>query len=298
VKLSAWAEPPEHFPRGLSATYASLGDFSVGAFPVEMSTAQAADIRTQLGLSRPLFEIIGLATDYVQYASTPREYAEQDYMGASTVWGPLEGPFLGCLLESAKKGPPESVSGRLIDYVAFNPGPAPDKPFGLLFVGEGRSSIDEELDHLITTDLGSPEHRLPYFEWSEEAPKTRLPPKDPTCDEFERTALRTVKILVKRNGKWELRWDGPAPDDDRGSNFITILVESPHSKEHYRRRWAAIWLAPLWSATGEEYMFHVTQPATRGRDSSPVCSVPFLVCLDWASTPAPIAIGECPKDWR
>jgi hypothetical protein len=38
--------------------------------------------------------IAGLALDYIQYITTPEEYGQQSYEGASTLFGPYEAPFL------------------------------------------------------------------------------------------------------------------------------------------------------------------------------------------------------------
>lgn len=38
--------------------------------------------------------IAGLAYDYLQYVTTPQEYAQQSYEGGSTLFGPNEGPFI------------------------------------------------------------------------------------------------------------------------------------------------------------------------------------------------------------
>jgi hypothetical protein len=41
---------------------------------------------------------MGLASEYASYAASRDEYMLQDYMGASTLWGPDEGAFLACKL--------------------------------------------------------------------------------------------------------------------------------------------------------------------------------------------------------
>lgn len=90
--------------RRLPVVYAQIGDLSLGILPVEMSTTQAIRIRNdfQTNESAP-FQIVGLADEYSSYVATASEYAAQDYMGASTQWGPEEGAFFACKLKELRE---------------------------------------------------------------------------------------------------------------------------------------------------------------------------------------------------
>lgn len=80
--------------------------------------------------------IAGLAGDYVQYISTPEEYGQQSYEGASSLWGPNEGTWFaeryGDLATALASGAPAEAP---YDYdVAY--GVTPDGPA----YGDGASS--------------------------------------------------------------------------------------------------------------------------------------------------------------
>src|SRR5207302_1720904 len=110
VQLTTVLAPAESFPRELPITYVNLAGLELVTMPGEVSTAEGAAIRAALGYSGPglghgKIELIGLADEYSSYISTPSEYALQDYMGASTIWGPNEGPFFACSAASLKMNP-------------------------------------------------------------------------------------------------------------------------------------------------------------------------------------------------
>ena len=93
---------PESFPDSLPVSWALLGPLTLAAVPAEVTTAAGLEIRRALDLKAGRSALIGLANEYISYATTPAEYAAQDYAGASTLWGPYEAPFLGCSLAGLK----------------------------------------------------------------------------------------------------------------------------------------------------------------------------------------------------
>ncbi|MGZ4275062.1 MAG: neutral/alkaline non-lysosomal ceramidase N-terminal domain-containing protein [Solirubrobacteraceae bacterium] len=60
--------------------------------------------------------IAGLADDYIQYITTPEEYGQQSYEGASTVFGRSEATFLQ-----------EQLAGLAQSLKAGTPAPAPTR---------------------------------------------------------------------------------------------------------------------------------------------------------------------------
>ncbi len=95
---------PKTFPQLLPVSHIRIGTFSIAAFPAEMSTATGMEVRqTLLGTlpntSHGVFEIIGLANEYTGYVASSYEYASQDYMAASTLWGPYEADAFACQLK-------------------------------------------------------------------------------------------------------------------------------------------------------------------------------------------------------
>ena len=268
LRISRLVAPASSFPRFLPVTDAAVGDFGVVALPVEMTTAMAFDIRKRLGLKHGETELIGLAGEYASYAATPEEYVAQGYEGASTLWGPHEGPFLGCLVETLRGRPSDTPFPDAVPAETFTPGQLPAPPFGPELCGERRPAPDEGLGALLRDGVGRPVRDLPLFTWEERA-VTR-------DDDFAAVTGRTVEVLEERDGTFVPRTSGGAPDDDRGFGLVTILVEgrrpggavSPNSPR--TREWAALWLSPLREdLSGQRFRFRVRTSAGAVLESTP-----------------------------
>jgi len=282
---------PETFPAELPIHYVRIGSLALGAFPAELSTATADKIRGQLG-AHGRFEIVGLANEYTSYVASPNEYAAQDYMAASTLWGPWEGPLFGCRMSELAA----SSAGALpvtVGRKSFSPGLRPEQlaggfALGPTAVGEARVAPDEEMERVLLDAQGAPERALPYFAWTESVENPKV--------EFYRTADRAVAIQVRRDGQWIPRPNRyQSPDNDRGSNFVTMMTEGPRSSAEKQRHWGAIWLAPVLEPAwvDEVYRFEVNT------GSGTLFSCPFRVDLTGHLPPAPIppppaAPGACP----
>ncbi len=270
VKLTDIIGPARSFPSTLPVSAASLGTFSVVSFPGELTTAMGHEIRQKLQLAHGKTEIIGLANEYASYVTTAAEYAAQDYAGASTIWGPSEGAFLGCTLANLLREKPKLTAS--VPAIVFRPGTLPESPFGPELCGERRAAVDEELDKVLVDRSGRPARSLPYFTWTEVLDSKRL--------DFSAVAGRRVEMWELRDGKWEphtfepRQGDRNQVDDDLGDNFVTILVDAadeecctgpaceicrkpevfacrqytrlPNKEAHPAlRNWAALWRAPI-----------------------------------------------------
>jgi neutral ceramidase len=89
------AHPPDAVPISIWR----VGSRAIVSVPGEStkqagSTFKAAVLKAlrPTGVKRAV--IAGLAGDFIQYISTPDEYGQQSYEGASTLWGPNEATFL------------------------------------------------------------------------------------------------------------------------------------------------------------------------------------------------------------
>lgn len=314
IKLTGLLAPRESFPRELPITWATIGSFAVATFPVEMTTAMAAEIRKKLGLKHGEAEIVGLANEYASYVTTPSEYAAQNYEGGSTIWGPQEGPYLGCVLEKlihAEQGPPSRPPAS---DAWFDPGPLPSEPFGPEFCGDRRTAPDEELDHVLLDNLKRPHRKLPWFQW-EEALEMR-------CHDFVTTNpvastndvhctkagserdLPKVEILVEDGPHWNPFSTPAGAENDMGFGILTMLVDAADESgkvitcggaakgfvcdavtsfvsgsQPYRRRWASFWITPmLEDRSGKRFRFEIST-----RFNGQRCSEPFTVDPDGVS---------------
>ncbi len=76
-----------------------VGDHAIASVPGEPTKEVGVRIKTAVGDALKAkgvhgVVIAGLADDYVQYVTTPEEYGQQSYEGASTLYGENEGTFL------------------------------------------------------------------------------------------------------------------------------------------------------------------------------------------------------------
>jgi hypothetical protein len=207
---------PGDFPVALPLGYARLGTIEIVSAPTEMSTATGYFIREALRGSGPVV-IVGLANEYGSYTVTADEYSRQDYMAASTLWGPQEGAFFVRAL-SALSGSQLPIGGVPKD----RPGSSREglEPFD---VGARRQAVDEDLDLILRNKDHNPVRDLPYFTWSD-------PGDIKTYDEASGTS-----VAIEREG-------GTPVEDDSAGRLVVLLREKPTGGV---RNWAAIWLAPL-----------------------------------------------------
>jgi hypothetical protein len=133
AKFTQCLAPDADFPRHLPVTFARLkalekekGALDVVAVPVELTVAMGYRIRRNLDLNPNRSVLIGLATEYASYTATPEEYEAQEYVGASTMWGPEEGLVLGCALEQAEATLPAGPRKKdiLVTVKDLDPGPS------------------------------------------------------------------------------------------------------------------------------------------------------------------------------
>jgi neutral ceramidase len=215
---------PDKFPRALPLGILRLGAFTVATLPVEPSTAAVWRIRAALG-SPPhgTVEVVSLANEYASYMTTDDEYDVQDYMGASTAWGPQQAGFFAATLRRVD-GEADGVSGT--------PGPDAPGPLGSFeHVVRRTRPIYRDFEHFLRGGLVAA-RSLPAFEWC--AP----PPSDISAGE------RHIEVRAV---------DGTQRD---ASGVLTILRHAPSGA---LMTWGAIWLTPLWAQRQGQYQFVVIE---------------------------------------
>jgi len=263
LRLTKVLGPPEGFPKELPVSRIDIGrSFSIAGLPVEMSTTEGWRLRNALGAPHGQLEIVGLADEYSSYTASPEEYVAQDYMGASTIWGPEEGPFLRCVVAAAR--PRSTSAAQRVPARWFRPGPPPiEGPFGPVFAGDRRSRPDEELEKVLRHSDGLPARRLPWFAWTEET--------TPDRDDFACMARRVIvedalgRIL--------------ATDEDL--ELLVVLMEGTRTGS---RSYAAIWLSPLWGPFPQEARFRVRGPCMKEERRSKAFAIATAMAGD-----APVA---------
>jgi neutral ceramidase len=255
------------FPDRFPLVVARLGQFTVAAVPLELTSAQGNAVRRVLGdPAGGRVEIVGLANEYHGYCTSEDEYVAQYYEGGMTWWGPEEGNWLVCRLRQlaagvelarsgvteertyhpGNPGAPNPVSSVLLDGPPPPSWSAPcDRPFGPSFAGMVRRP-DEGLDALLA-DGGPPDRGLPWFEWNEEEPNT--------CNLVE-APTRSVSVLRldSARGRWVME------EDDTLGGTLTVHM--------FVGRWSAIWRHAPGGGAGP-FLFRVQTTA------GCLCSAPF-----------------------
>jgi neutral ceramidase len=226
VNLTWLLASPKDFPRALPFTYATIGSspgpFVILTAPTEVSTTAGYRIRERFG-SRDHSVLIGLANEYASYTATAEEYARQDYMGASTLWGPGEAKVFENTLANLRLSVPPIEEGTPPgDY----PGTFRGSPFTLVpyDVGEARAFVDEDFDLLLKDASGRHLRDLPYFIWHE-------------CNAqrpYDDTAKRHAAIFDDTDA---------TIDDETTGRLIVILRQRPSVPRD--SEWVTIWAAPL-----------------------------------------------------
>jgi neutral ceramidase len=237
------------FPNALPLGYTRLGNFEIVSTPTEMSTATGYAIRKALRGSNPVV-IIGLANEYASYTATADEYARQDYMAASTLWGAQESTFFVRALSMLKAGKPLPREGNPRDLPGF-PSFALD-PFD---VGARRQAVDEDLYLLLRDGKRNPVRDLPYFTWS------------------DREETKTYEDVTKTYVAIEQE-NGTLVEDDSAGRLVVLVLEKPKDNV---REWAAIWLASLDDTTGKKVSVVFTVKTATGKCYK---SQPFDIAID------------------
>ena len=223
---------PEEVPLGVYR----LGPVLIASLPGEFSTVLGRRIREALSESmtpRPKQVLLaGLANEYLSYFTTPEEYEEQHYEGASTLYGPASGDLmthdLVGLAESLALAPP-AIEGRDFSYSVGS-----CEEFGLKDAGGPPYLPDDGLANVLQ-DLatGRPRRDFPSFTWNDGMPNL-VPPHDPSTPVTPRVAIEKDPP-----GGEELKIQG-IPEDDRGLRFVTVAS----ARGSRSSLWTVFWMPP------------------------------------------------------
>jgi hypothetical protein len=287
IRLTRILAPPHAFPIELPIGYAQLGALTLVSVPAELSTATGLMIRDSLR-SRGRVEIVGLSNEYSSYLATPDEYAVQDYMGASTIWGPDESnlfTWAAMCLSSVLVSPgcsglskPKNTLAKKVFFAGRKQERirGEKKPFGPPAVGEALSAVDDELEKVLRNSNGVPERNLPSFEWTETLQRD--------ADDFASTARRSVSVQMQVGPTWITRTvqGSTAPDDDTGGNFLTLMRKTPGpiAQSRHQRHWSTLWLAPILERPLGDGVFRFrVLVSDRANNKTEILSCPFRVNL-------------------
>ncbi|MEP6768352.1 MAG: neutral/alkaline non-lysosomal ceramidase N-terminal domain-containing protein [Acidobacteriota bacterium] len=276
IGITGLVAAPGGYPSEVPASLVRLGSRTIAAVPFEMSTAAGMQLKAGLaatGAANPI--LVGLANEYVSYLVTEAEYGEQDYEGASTLYGKHSLDCLVALLSPSSVRPETDVPARTFD--AGGP-PVLDAALGPPFWGRNGQFQDASLESPFLPE-GRAQERLPRFEWEH-------------CNEDDAVELLTLKL-----GVWTV---------DRVESGGELLVELSEGREGvdenhqlHHRRWAAVWLPARSENAGAAHMFRVHPRAYETEapgqcPRAPICSADFRLADVDAGRPGTIPVGTCP----
>ncbi len=165
IGLTDLVAPAGGFPTEVPVSFFKVGGMRLAAVPFEMTSLAGFALKERLGNPDNTLAV-GLANEYFSYLATPKEYQEQDYEGASTLYGV---DSLSCLeelfgtIETA--GPEKAVAPR-----RFDAGPAATVLLGPDFWGRNGIHRDATLQSPFLSESPLPQP-LPAFEWNDTKPE-------------------------------------------------------------------------------------------------------------------------------
>ncbi|WP_372368672.1 neutral/alkaline non-lysosomal ceramidase N-terminal domain-containing protein [Candidatus Uabimicrobium sp. HlEnr_7] len=219
--------PPKNCPLGIYR----LGSLTFVTMPGEFTTTLGRRIRNEIANIIPGETIsIGLANEYISYFTTPEEYEIQFYEGASTLYGPFSGAFIRKeLVNIAKKMSMDNVRTKNKPYSYY---PGPKRIFSLEDIGSEPYLLDDGLSNLVQDlETGKPVRSYPHFVWHDSISQL-----DPSLEHN----IPHISLQIKKNDSWQnFEYQGVA-ENDRGLNFVTVLLRVTDNKS----KWGTIWLQP------------------------------------------------------
>ncbi len=246
--LVARSEAPSEIPLSVHR----IGPLWLVGLPGEFTTSAGRRIRTTLEAKADGGPIVlaGLAGEYLSYFTTPEEYEEQHYEGASTLYGPAAMPLVHAKLhelvdEGAEppRGERRHRAGRRKRFDVDGAGERPYRPL-------------HGLTELVAAPGSGAPAPAPACTWEEPAPRL---PKEP-----DGTERLTPEIAIEvDDGGWRPYREDGAQVDDTGLQ----LVVTGHAVAD-AVCWNAVWLAP--NASEGRYRYRV-----RRVDSKTEYSVAF-----------------------
>ena len=220
------------FPNVAPIELVRLGGVTIAAAPFEMTTVVGIRIREQL--ERALTEalkaehrvvVVGLTNSYLQYVATASEYAQQNYEGASTLYGPATEAFLTwhflCLARSLSGDTSGDAACRMGQGRELN------KVYEMKYepdeVSRMPAPVDDTDNHIELTDL--PVKQTKQDLWPAWLVRFRSPPPgSTTLRERQR-----VRIVDDKSGE--------VIDDDTGTSIEVRYDLAAKDNRTWLARW-------------------------------------------------------------
>jgi neutral ceramidase len=227
-----------------------------GEFTVVAGRRVAAAVAAGAGSTAVNVVTVGLANEYLSYFATPEEYESQQYEGAFTGWGLYSTPWIEIQMKELAGG----TLTRSPDARRYRYRTGSRDAFGLKNVAPRTAAGDDGFGGvLVDLESGTALRDLPRLFWDDVVPRRK----------WEALEQVTPAARVERrdpSGAWSpLTVDGFA-EDDRGLDFVTIVLEALGKTS----RCAVRWLPP--ASVPRDAVVRLRVHRLRGDE---VCSLPF-----------------------
>ncbi|MCG8469459.1 MAG: neutral/alkaline non-lysosomal ceramidase N-terminal domain-containing protein [Gemmatimonadetes bacterium] len=214
---------------------ARIGPRLIGAVPWEVTTTAGVRIRATIAdsagslaatLDDPL--LVTLSNGYLQYLTTPEEYAAQGYEGGSNVYGPRTAEFVASRLGRLARGlaagvpvvdvtPEEAEPGALADiYPRPDPMRPPDRRVGP--VAQAGDTLVVRWDDAFPGDLVPADGPMLSVESG-----PRVGPRFVTWDDDPGLEVRALRRSGSTEYTWEAKWTGCVP----GTEYRFVVRSRP-----------------------------------------------------------------------
>jgi neutral ceramidase len=227
---------PKTIPIGVYA----LGPLTMATLPGEFTMVLGRRIALEVkdhrkDVSEDII-LIGLANEYLSYFTTPEEYEEQSYEGASTLYGKAAGAYVGHALgilagelHYGETHPYLNVDYLYVTGLVRRFGVSDIKTTDRSFVENGLSSILEDI-----TTGESILSNVPAFCWGDRVVDIRAitgTEATPRVSLVTQTTDRSEWVPLMMEGHHE---------DDRGLNFLTVVL----TPQEETVTWCTFWMLP------------------------------------------------------
>lgn len=258
VSITDILAAPAAYPTEVPVSVVHIGPIQFLAVPFELTSMTGTALRKELaGTPEASTIVIGLANEYLSYIATESEYQEQEYEGASTLYGPHSAQCLTELVKtiSSTTTAPTETRHPAVRLVAYDGIELDNVVLGPGFWAWNTWYSDGSLESPFVDS--SPPARWPRMEWSAPRPgRVSVWVEDPT---------------------WRLR-----EDDDDGYVLVELATGEP-------RRWAAAWLR------SDPSDHHRAVIAVEAANEKTLCSEPFTLAeIAQETRPSTIPTTDCP----
>lgn len=265
--INAALMPPEDMPIGVY----NIGPLNLATLPGEFTTMLGKKITEEISAKfgepdESNIILVGLANEYLSYFTTEKEYKEQHYEGASTVYGKWSGEVMSYALGDLAKDLKNNHPSKLDDSYNYSYPVGYEKHYGI-------NNIEN-----ITTVSDMDKLGLDSVVIDPETGRSMLNDAASYCWKEKITDLNTLHDAGRQQNIHSIRLTprvaildsiGKEITSDEGVNIVTALVN--HDKND------ACWCTFMLDSVDRDYKFSVDRTDNR---HNPLCTINMKIAND------------------